>query len=254
MALLQIAERAARSAARPERGDAKGDDDEVGPLRKAGQEKPGLVDGSGRFATWAHLKDIDAEALSPAGSPASPGSSRPCRWSRHAAAWALRRQVGKFVAIGLNYVDHAKEVGMPIPRADLLPQGEHQPVRPQRPHRKSPRARPSSTGKSRSPSSSAPAPNTSAKPRRSTTSPAIASATTSPSAISSIERGGGQWTKGKSPDLRPARPVAGDHRRDRRRAEAVDVARRQRRAPADRLDRDHDLHRGQSSFPTSRSS
>ena len=45
------------------------------------------------------------------------------------------------------------------------------------------------------------------------------------------------------PDLRPDRPVAGHRRRDCRSAEAVDVARRQWRADAERLDRDDDFRR-----------
>ncbi|CAD5255280.1 hypothetical protein BOSE62_40696 [Bosea sp. 62] len=45
------------------------------------------------------------------------------------------------------------------------------------------------------------------------------------------------------PDLRPARPLAGDPGRDRRRAESRHVARSRRRARPERLDQDDDLRR-----------
>ena len=89
----------------------------------AGHEKPGLVDTSGRIRDLsAHLKDIDSEALSPAGlkriaalNPAelplvdgTPRFGVPVTGS------------SKFVAIGLNYVDHAKEAGMAIPSEPIF--------------------------------------------------------------------------------------------------------------------------------------
>ena len=43
--------------------------------------------------------------------------------------------ISKFVAIGLNYRDHAAESGLPIPdRAGPLHEGHHVPVRAQRRH------------------------------------------------------------------------------------------------------------------------
>ncbi|MGP8120245.1 MAG: fumarylacetoacetate hydrolase family protein [Xanthobacteraceae bacterium] len=89
----------------------------------AGQEKPGLVDGSGRIRDLsAHLKDIDAEALSPAGlarlaglDPAAlPLVEGTPRFGVPVAS------PSKFVAIGLNFVDHAKEAGMPIPSEPIF--------------------------------------------------------------------------------------------------------------------------------------
>jgi 2-keto-4-pentenoate hydratase/2-oxohepta-3-ene-1,7-dioic acid hydratase in catechol pathway len=89
----------------------------------AGQEKPGLVDGAGRVRDLsAHLKDIDAEALSPAGlarlaglDPATlPLVDGTPRFGVPVAS------PSKFVAIGLNFVDHAKEAGMPIPSEPIF--------------------------------------------------------------------------------------------------------------------------------------
>ncbi len=51
--------------------------------------------------------------------------------------------------------------------------------------------------------------------------------------------------------LRPGRPVARHQGRDPRRAEALDVARRQRQALPDRIDLDHDLLDGEVHFHVS---
>jgi 2-keto-4-pentenoate hydratase/2-oxohepta-3-ene-1,7-dioic acid hydratase in catechol pathway len=83
-----------------------------------GQEKPGLIDKSGQLRDLsAHIRDLDGEAYSPASLkklaalsadslPAVGGSPR---------LGAPVTGITKFVAIGLNYVDHAKETGNPIP-------------------------------------------------------------------------------------------------------------------------------------------
>ena len=58
--------------------------------------------------------------------------------------------IGKFVAIGLNYTDHAKEAGLPDPvRADRVHEGHHLIIGPNDDVIQ-PRTRPSSTGKSSS--------------------------------------------------------------------------------------------------------
>jgi hypothetical protein len=135
-----------------------------------GQEKPGLIDKSGQLRDLsAQVKDLNGEAyapaslaklaaLDPATLPAVSGKPR---------LGAPVTGISKFVAIGLNYVDHAKETtrsnGLANPR--------------------------SSTGKSKSPPSSAPAPNTSPRPTPSTTSPDTAFAMTSRNAISSRSAG-----------------------------------------------------------------
>lgn len=88
-----------------------------------GQERPGLLDGAGRIrdlsgriddlcgpallpASLAALAAIDPETLPPvAGEP----RLGPCVSG-----------VGKFLGIGLNYADHAKEAGVAIPEEPVL--------------------------------------------------------------------------------------------------------------------------------------
>ena len=86
-----------------------------GPL---GQEKPGLMDKSGKIRDLsAHVKDIDGamlgdaslaklRAIDPASLPEVTGSPR---------IGACVGNPQKFIAIGLNYADHAKEAGVPVP-------------------------------------------------------------------------------------------------------------------------------------------
>ena len=88
-----------------------------------GQEKPGLLDASGRIRDLsAVVKDINGDTLSPAGlaklaalDPASlplvDGNPR---------FGAPVGNISKFVAIGLNYADHAAEAGMPIPSEPIV--------------------------------------------------------------------------------------------------------------------------------------
>src|SRR3546814_17646369 len=88
-----------------------------------GAEKPGLVDADGRIRDLAaHVADIDAAAIGPAGlarlaaiDPASLPLVEdgvrygPCvTGTRH------------FVAIGLNYADHAAESNLPIPEEPVV--------------------------------------------------------------------------------------------------------------------------------------
>jgi 2,4-diketo-3-deoxy-L-fuconate hydrolase len=86
-----------------------------GPL---GSEKPGLLDRGGVIRDLsAHVPDITAEtvtpawltklgALDPASLPVVPGAPR---------LGVPVLKIGKFIAIGLNYVDHAKEANLPVP-------------------------------------------------------------------------------------------------------------------------------------------
>jgi 2-keto-4-pentenoate hydratase/2-oxohepta-3-ene-1,7-dioic acid hydratase in catechol pathway len=83
-----------------------------------GQEKPGLVDKSGQLRDLsAHIRDLDGEAYSPASlkklaeidAASLPAVSGKPRFGAPVTG------ISKFVAIGLNYVDHAKETGNPIP-------------------------------------------------------------------------------------------------------------------------------------------
>jgi 2-keto-4-pentenoate hydratase/2-oxohepta-3-ene-1,7-dioic acid hydratase in catechol pathway len=88
-----------------------------------GAEKPGLVDASGNIRDLsAHVRDIDGStlddatlarlrAISPDSLPRVAGSPR------YGAPVA---GVGKFIAIGLNYSDHAKESNMPIPKEPIV--------------------------------------------------------------------------------------------------------------------------------------
>src|SRR6201986_820487 len=88
-----------------------------------GAEKPGLIDKSGQLRDLsAHIRDLDGEAYSPASLkklaeidpaslPAVTGNPR---------LGAPVTGISKFVAIGLNYVDHAKETGAQIPTEPIF--------------------------------------------------------------------------------------------------------------------------------------
>jgi 2-keto-4-pentenoate hydratase/2-oxohepta-3-ene-1,7-dioic acid hydratase in catechol pathway len=89
----------------------------------AGQEKPGILDGDGKIRDLSGVvRDIAGEALSPEGLarirntavsslPLAPSGARigPCVG-----------KVGNFIAIGLNYADHAAEAGMPLPKEPII--------------------------------------------------------------------------------------------------------------------------------------
>ncbi|MFC3570949.1 ureidoglycolate lyase [Paracoccus simplex] len=89
----------------------------------AGREKPGLLDGEGRIRDLsAHVADIAGAALGPEGLvriaaleldalPIVSGQPR---------LGACVGQVPKFVAIGLNYADHAAEAGLPVPSEPVV--------------------------------------------------------------------------------------------------------------------------------------
>jgi 5-carboxymethyl-2-hydroxymuconate isomerase len=88
-----------------------------------GQEKPGLLDSAGRIRDLsAQVKDIAGDALSPAGlaklaalDPASlPLVDGNPRFGAPVSGFT------KFVAIGLNYADHAAEAGMALPTEPIV--------------------------------------------------------------------------------------------------------------------------------------
>jgi 2-keto-4-pentenoate hydratase/2-oxohepta-3-ene-1,7-dioic acid hydratase in catechol pathway len=88
-----------------------------------GREKPGMLDAQGRVRDLSKVvPDITGPALSPSGLtklrklkpeklPLVRGTPRlgPCLGD-----------VGNFIAIGLNYSDHAAEAGMPIPKEPII--------------------------------------------------------------------------------------------------------------------------------------
>ena len=90
---------------------------------RAGAEKPGLIDEDGVLRDLSRVaKDITAELLSPAGLT----RLRAVKTARLPAVRGRPRLgcplagIGKIVCIGLNYTDHANEVGLPLPKEPLL--------------------------------------------------------------------------------------------------------------------------------------
>ncbi len=88
-----------------------------------GAEKPGLVDASGIVRDLSgHVKDITGETLSPA-SLAKLRAIDPMSLPEAPKGARLGAPVGKsanFIAVGLNYADHAAETGAPIPKEPIL--------------------------------------------------------------------------------------------------------------------------------------
>jgi len=87
-----------------------------------GQEKPGIVDAQGRVRDISGLiPDITAATLSPAGLAALKALNLEAlpivEQGRLAVPWT---GMGKFIAIGLNYADHAAESNMPIPKEPIV--------------------------------------------------------------------------------------------------------------------------------------
>lgn len=87
-----------------------------------GQEKPALLHSDGTLRDLsAVLTDIGPGTLSPAGLAALAGldaSTLPIvPQGRLAVPWTGMR---KFIAIGLNYADHAAEANMPIPQEPIV--------------------------------------------------------------------------------------------------------------------------------------
>ena len=87
-----------------------------------GAEKPGLMDGDTLRDLSGHLDDITGatlndttlkrlRAIDPATLPAVTGNPR---------IGACVGNIGKFLCIGLNYSDHAAEMGMEIPKHPIL--------------------------------------------------------------------------------------------------------------------------------------
>lgn len=92
----------------------------VGPL---GQERPALLDVSGNLRDLSdHIVDIDRDSLKPE------MLEKLCNIdpqllpiiSNNPRIGACVANVGKFICIGLNYTDHAKESGMEIPKEPVV--------------------------------------------------------------------------------------------------------------------------------------
>jgi 2-keto-4-pentenoate hydratase/2-oxohepta-3-ene-1,7-dioic acid hydratase in catechol pathway len=90
---------------------------------RVGAEKPGLIDDAGALRDLSRVvKDITPEALSPAGLKrlrAAKVARLPVVRGRARLGCPLAG-IGKMVCIGLNYTDHAQEVGLPLPAEPLL--------------------------------------------------------------------------------------------------------------------------------------
>lgn len=87
-----------------------------------GHEKPGLLDANGRVRDLsALLPDITAATLAPAALAALRGLDTEALpvvpLGRLAVPWT---GMTKFIAIGLNYADHAAESNMPIPKEPIV--------------------------------------------------------------------------------------------------------------------------------------
>jgi 2,4-diketo-3-deoxy-L-fuconate hydrolase len=88
-----------------------------------GKEKPGLIDDEGRVRDLSSIvPDIGPEQLGQVGlariRKANPAKLPLVRGTPRFASPVAN--VGKFVAIGLNYADHAAESGVPIPKEPVV--------------------------------------------------------------------------------------------------------------------------------------
>lgn len=93
----------------------------------AGSEKPGLLDDQGRVRDLSgHVPDIAGDVLLPEGLAllaALDPASLPWVEGKPQDGLRLGPCVGtvrKFIAIGLNYADHAAESGMPVPSEPIV--------------------------------------------------------------------------------------------------------------------------------------
>ncbi len=87
-----------------------------------GQQRPGLLDAEGQVRDLSVLlPDITASTLSPAGLAALRALDLKAlpvvQQGTLAVPWA---GMGKFIAIGLNYADHAAESNLPIPKEPIV--------------------------------------------------------------------------------------------------------------------------------------
>jgi len=90
---------------------------------RAGKEKPGLVDSAGKLRDLSGVvADIDAATLGPRAlarlTKIKPESLPAVRGAPRFGSCVAG--VGNFIAVGLNYADHAAESGMPVPKEPVL--------------------------------------------------------------------------------------------------------------------------------------
>ena len=90
---------------------------------RAGAEKPGLIDDQGVLRDLSRVvKDVTPDVIAPAGLKrlrAVKVERLPVVRGRPRLGCPLAG-IGKIVAIGLNYTDHAREVGLELPKEPLL--------------------------------------------------------------------------------------------------------------------------------------
>ena len=88
-----------------------------------GQEKPGLIDAAGKLRDLSKVvKDIDPDALSPESLKkiaATKSDSLPLVEGNPRMGVPVNG-ISKYVAIGLNYSDHAKEANMAVPTEPII--------------------------------------------------------------------------------------------------------------------------------------
>src|SRR3974390_3714855 len=88
-----------------------------------GREKPGIID------TKARIRDLSSIVPDLAGDALSPKSLAKIRKqpidklplvAGHPRLGACVGHIGNFIAIGVNYSDHAAEAGMPVPKEPII--------------------------------------------------------------------------------------------------------------------------------------
>jgi 2-keto-4-pentenoate hydratase/2-oxohepta-3-ene-1,7-dioic acid hydratase in catechol pathway len=88
-----------------------------------GREKPGVIDDKGQIRDLSKIvPDIAGEALSPKGLAKirkAPINKLPLVKGKPRLGPCVNK-VGNFIAIGLNYADHAAEAGLPIPKEPVI--------------------------------------------------------------------------------------------------------------------------------------
>jgi len=90
---------------------------------KLGHEKPGIIDADGKIRDLsAHVADFKGEGLSPTslGRIAKLELTDLPLVSGNLRYGSCVGQPGNFIAVGLNYADHAAESNLPVPREPVL--------------------------------------------------------------------------------------------------------------------------------------